>query len=122
MADIEGRVAAWVTEHQLALDVGTNDGVAVGWRVTVWNDMKVRSPDSNEQLGIVSRPLLEMVVVEVQDLLCVAESIETHYDGISLSNIRVEVSTSRGASSDYTKYTPAGTRVTLRPEGDTKDA
>ncbi|MEU5725051.1 hypothetical protein ABZ783_24970 [Micromonospora sp. NPDC047738] len=72
MSEIRAKVAAIVSEHQLALNLGSNNGVEVDDVVEVIREVEVDDPDTKERLGVVRLIRLRLKVNHVQEKLCVA--------------------------------------------------
>lgn len=73
------KVAAIITESQVALNAGSNEGVQVGDEVTLYKVVQVADPETKEPLGTVAVPKLELRVEHVQEKLSVA-SVTEEYD------------------------------------------
>ncbi len=69
---IDGAVAEIIDEHQLAINRGSEHGVLVGARVSLYRSVVVTDPDTKEDLGTVRLRKLRLIVNHVQDRLCVA--------------------------------------------------
>ncbi len=67
-----GKVAAIISEYQLALNLGTKNGVAVGDDVTISRTIKVNDPDSGDYLGMIGLPKLRLKVMSVGEKLSLA--------------------------------------------------
>jgi hypothetical protein len=76
MEAIRAKVAEILTDYQLALNVGRLKGVERGATVTIYRTVEISDPDTHEPLGQVTVPKLTLRVVDVQELLCVAEVTE----------------------------------------------
>jgi hypothetical protein len=113
---VEARVARIVTSFEIAVTAGAEEGVGVGWNGTVWRDISVSDPDTNEPLGFVRRPIANVVVNEVQDRLCVAESVdEVETEGLILPRERIRFTKDRAAVDYRTVLVLDGSPVTLEP-------
>lgn len=102
MNRIEGKVAAFVSEHEIAINVGHKDGVRVGMVFAVFSskDAEVRDPDTGETLGTLDREIAWVQAVEVQDRMTVCatysalnstaldEAIDAMYDRFSSRYLR----------------------------------
>jgi hypothetical protein len=74
--ELEAKVAQVLTAAEVALNVGTEDGVAVGDRVRLYEDVQIFDPDSHALLGAVRNSRLNLEVHEVQARFCIAR-VET---------------------------------------------
>ncbi|MFY1703539.1 hypothetical protein ACN28G_17665 [Micromonospora sp. WMMA1923] len=72
MSEIRAKVATIVSEHQLALNAGSDQGVELNDVVHVIREVDVDDPDSNERLGTVRIVRLRLKVNYIQNKLCVA--------------------------------------------------
>jgi hypothetical protein len=70
--EIEAKIAAVLSETEVAVNAGTNKGVQLGDAVTFWKITEVKDPDTKEHLGSVRTPVLRMSVSVVRDLMAVA--------------------------------------------------
>lgn len=73
---IRGKVASVINEREIAINVGTTDGVAVDMHFDVMDapDEDIRDPDTNEVLGSIERPKIRVKVTHVQERLSVAST------------------------------------------------
>lgn len=69
---IQGRVATILDPHQIAFNVGSEDGVTEGSIVRLRRSVKVKDPDSDDELGTVNLIKLSLVVNLVEERYCVA--------------------------------------------------
>ena len=76
---IRGKVARILNSRELALNIGSSDGVKVGMRFDVL-DIKgedISDPDSGEILGSVERPKVRVKVTKVEPRLSVASTFRS---------------------------------------------
>ena len=73
---IAARVAAVVSDSEVAINVGAHQGVQADDVVVVMRTFQIADPDTGRPIGEVTRPKLRLRVVEVQPDLAVAKSIE----------------------------------------------
>ena len=73
---IRGKVASLINEREIAINVGTTGGVAVGMIFDVMDtpDEEIRDPDTNAVLGSIERPKIRVKVTHVQEKLSVAST------------------------------------------------
>ena len=70
------KVAGILSEHQLVLNVGTNDGLSRGDRFVIFEPGDViLDPDTGENLGRVERIKAEVEVTHVQERIATVESV-----------------------------------------------
>lgn len=70
-----GAVAALLNSRELVVNRGSDHGVAVGDRVDVGTSpVEIVDPETHRPLGTVSRPLISLVVSDVQSALSVART------------------------------------------------
>lgn len=67
----EGKTATIVSPTQLAINVGSIQGVMVGDALIVRRTVKVTDPDSRDQLGVVHLTRLRLAVTMVSDAFAV---------------------------------------------------
>jgi hypothetical protein len=74
---ITGKVARVITEHHLALNIGSDHGVVKGMRFSVYSpDTPVFDPDTHEELGRVSFEKGKVEIYEVFEKYCLAQTYE----------------------------------------------
>lgn len=73
---ITGKVAAILNEREVALNIGSTEGVEIGMRFKILANepFQVRDPDSGDVLGSVDREKLRVKVVDVQERLTVCRT------------------------------------------------
>lgn len=73
---IRGKVARILNSRDLAINVGSKDGVVVGMHFDVLDPKgeDIKDPDTGEVLGSVERPKVRVQVVKVQERLSVAST------------------------------------------------
>lgn len=76
---IRGKVARVLNTREIALNVGTAKGVAVGMHFDVLDtrDLEIKDPDTNEVLGSFYRPKVRVKIIRVEEKL----SLATTYRG-----------------------------------------
>lgn len=74
--DIRGKVARVLNSREIAINVGSENGVSEGmyFHVLDPNREDILDPDTKEVLGSVERPKVKVKVVHVQDKLSVAST------------------------------------------------
>lgn len=73
MAEISAKVASLLDSSLVAFNVGEKAGVKVDDKVTLWRTADLTDPDTSQPIGKLKMELLRLVIVHVQDSLCVAE-------------------------------------------------
>ena len=73
---IRGKVARILNSRDLAINVGSKDGVVVGMYFDVLDPKgeDIKDPDTGEVLGSVERPKVRVQIVQVQERLSVAST------------------------------------------------
>ncbi|NTV27992.1 MAG: hypothetical protein HGA93_04865 [Methanothrix sp.] len=73
---IKGKVANIVNERELAINVGSSNGVKVGMKFKVLTDepTQVIDPDSKEVLGYIDREKVRVQVIEVAERFAVCKT------------------------------------------------
>ncbi|WP_406625928.1 hypothetical protein [Acidovorax sp. SDU_ACID1] len=76
---IHGKVARILNSRELALNIGTTDGVKEGMLFDVLDPKgeDIRDPDTNEILGSLQRPKVRVKIVSVQEKLSVASTYKS---------------------------------------------
>lgn len=71
---VRGKIARVLSEREIAINRGSNDGVEIGMKFNVLDpeSQEVRDPDTGEVLGCVERPKAPVKVTMVYDKLAVA--------------------------------------------------
>lgn len=79
MARIEGKVAQVLTNRELVLNVGEDQGVEVGMRFAVLNSkgISVTDPDTGEEIGSVELPKTVVKIVRTQERLSIGRTFRT---------------------------------------------
>jgi len=82
-AYLEGKVAAILNARELAINIGSAQGVTVGmkFRVLAETPISVADPDTDTELGVVDREKVRVQAVEVQDRLTVCRTYQTRRIG-----------------------------------------
>lgn len=77
---IRGKVARVLNSRELAMNIGSNDGVQVGMYFDILDPKgeDVKDPDSGEVLGSLDRPKVRVKVTKVQERLAVASTFKTY--------------------------------------------
>ena len=77
---IRGKVARNLNSRELAINVGSADGVEVGMYFDILDPKgeDVKDPDSGEVLGSLDRPKVRVKVTKVQERLSVASTYKTY--------------------------------------------
>ena len=78
---IEGKVASVLNERELAINIGSENGVRLGMKFNVLADKptKVIDPESNELLGEIDRVKVRVQAVEVQARFSVCRTYKNRY-------------------------------------------
>jgi hypothetical protein len=97
---IRGKVARILNSRELAMNVGSKDGVAVGMKFDVLEPKgeEIKDPDTGEVLGSLSRPKVRVRVKSVQDRLSVAETFREHE--INVGGVGPKIGETLGGLSD----------------------
>lgn len=76
---IRGKVARVLNTREIAINVGTAQGVTRGMRFDVMdiNEMDITDPDTGKVLGSLERPKVRVEIIHVQKDLSVAQTPET---------------------------------------------
>lgn len=74
--EIHGKVARLLNSRELALNIGSTDGVKLGMLFDVLDPKgeDIRDPDTQEILGSIRRPKVRVKIISVQDKLSVAST------------------------------------------------
>jgi hypothetical protein len=89
MSRIPAKVATIISNSLLALNVGSDRGVADDDKVYVMRTINVEDPDTHEKLGSVAVSVLSLRVTHVQPKLCTAVVTSTQDDDGNISPLRV---------------------------------
>ena len=89
---IRGKVAQIINSREVALNVGSDQGVELNmlFDIMTQNGFDIRDPDTNEILGSVERPKVRVKVVMVRPRLCVASTYRTtrvNVGGVGIGDI-----------------------------------
>ena len=76
---IRGKVARVLNRREIAINIGSNNGVTIGMYFDVMNanETDIIDPDTNEVLGSIERPIVRMKVTHVQESLSVASTYKS---------------------------------------------
>ena len=71
---IRGRVAQILNTREVALNIGTNDGVKLGmlFDIMIPNSYNITDPDTGAILGSLDRPKTRVKVIQIKDRLSLA--------------------------------------------------
>lgn len=77
---LKGKIAQVIDEHRVVLNIGSNNGVEVGFRFSVYSVSEdiIYDPDTKKPLGKLEIPLGTGKVINVQDNMCILESDQYH--------------------------------------------
>jgi hypothetical protein len=70
--EIKAKVAAVLSETQVAVNAGSKKGIQLGDAVTFWKVTEVQDPDTKEHLGSVRTVVLRLSISEVSELMAIA--------------------------------------------------
>lgn len=73
---IRGKVARVLNEKELALNIGAANGVTVGMIFDIIEAIQIKDPDTSKRLGKVERSKISLAIIEVQEKLSVASSLD----------------------------------------------
>jgi hypothetical protein len=73
---MRGKVARILNTRELVINLGDEQGVAVGMRFDVLDQKEedIKDPDTNEVLGSIERPKVRVKVTNVLDRMCIAST------------------------------------------------
>lgn len=73
---IRGKVARVLNPREVAINVGTTNGVAVGMYFDIVGRADIKDPDTKEVLGSIDRPKVRVRITEVKERLSVASTYQ----------------------------------------------
>jgi hypothetical protein len=81
---IRGRVARILNAREVALNIGSRDGVQVGMHFDILDPkgQDIHDPDTRELLGSIERPKIRVEVKEVEERLSVASTLRSRKENI----------------------------------------
>lgn len=87
MSDVEklrGKVASILTDRELALNIGSDDGVRRGMRFAVLEGgtREIKDPDTGESLGAIDVPKVFVKIIRVHEKFSVAATYRTRRENI----------------------------------------
>lgn len=74
MARIEGKVAAILDDSTIIVNLGAKDGIVAGDKVHLYEELRVRDPDTKSELGRIQRVWGTLTVSQVERRYCVART------------------------------------------------
>jgi hypothetical protein len=91
---IRGRIAKVLNSRELALNIGTDDGVRVGMLFDVLNPKgeDIVDPDTGDVLGSLARPKVRIKIISVQSKLSVGSTYKkkrVNIGGVGLSGVGI---------------------------------
>ena len=89
MTSISAKVAAIITESQVAFNIGSDVGVKIGDTATYYESMTIKDPDSHETLGTIGVERLRFRIDHVQEKLSTGAVTTLQH------NVRTGVASSR---------------------------
>jgi len=77
---LEGRVAEILNEREVAINLGSEEGVAPEMRFAILSGHPyvIKDPETGDELGEVDRPKVRVKVSLVKDRFCLARTYETY--------------------------------------------
>lgn len=82
---IRGKVAQILSQRELAMNVGFEQGVNVGMEFDVMGSADVRDPDTENVIGVIERSKVRVRVSHVQESVAVATTFRKIRNGGSLA-------------------------------------
>lgn len=82
---IRGKVAQVLSQRELAMNVGSEQGVEEGMKFDVMGSADIRDPDSKELIGKIERSKLRVRVSYVQEKVAVATTFRRITNGVSFA-------------------------------------
>jgi hypothetical protein len=73
MIKIDARVAKLLSDSEIAINAGSLEGVRDGDDVTVWREVEITDPVTDESLGTVLRSRLHLTVTFLEERFCLAK-------------------------------------------------
>ena len=88
---IRGKVARILNSREIAINVGSDDGVSTGMYFDVMdrNHEDIKDPDTQEVLGSIQRPKIRVRTTVVQEKLSVASTYKTKQVNVGWSGDRI---------------------------------
>ena len=99
---VEAKVAALISEFEIAINVGSRQGVQTDDVAVLLRTVEVTDPDTGTVIGTVTRPKLRLRVIEVQPDMAVAKSIEpaSAIEHVTFAGGRSVARRTKGVTSD----------------------
>lgn len=90
---VRGKVARVLSEREVAINRGLNDGVVIGMEFNILNPdtQEIRDPDTGESLGRVESVNLPVRVTGVNDRLAIARTFRVHRVNVGGNGIGIGV-------------------------------
>lgn len=104
---IRGKVAQVLSQRELAMNVGSEQGVEEGMKFDVMGSADIRDPDTKEVIGNIERSKLRVRVSYVQEKVAVATTFRKITNGVSFAlalmpvDWRVEYETIRASGKTW---------------------
>jgi len=88
---IRGKVARILNSRELALNIGSKDGVQIGMEFDVLDPKgeQIRDPDTGEVLGSLDRPKVRVKIKSVQERLSVATTFRGQKVNVGGSRVNI---------------------------------
>lgn len=119
---VMAKVAQIVGRQEVAFNKGSVDGVEVGAIARLMRAVEVTDPDNQEVIGTVLRAVARFRISEVQDRLCVGESLDlvqlppsTVVQFTPTLPVRRSVTNDPKKANSSTLYVRIGTRAAIDP-------
>lgn len=121
---VTAKIATVISQYELALTAGAEDGVQVGDIATMYDVIDVTDPDDETVLGQIKRPALRLQISEVQARISVGTAYEiarprTDSDLAAIFSMdapsRVQITTSLSETDFRTVYVKVGDEVEIEP-------
>ena len=116
---IEGKVATILNTRELTINRGSQDGVEVGMRFKIVEEnAAIIDPDTEEELGTISREKIRVKIVYVQPRFSIARTYDTYQAEEPIPNLARQIEELGMPSfARYTRSTRTVTKVRTLASG-----
>lgn len=85
---IEGKIAAIIDKHTVAINVGLKNGVYEGMQFKIVVEREqVKDPDTGEEIGVIRIPKATIKVIHVENKMSIAESLTYRTPGVMTATL-----------------------------------
>lgn len=75
---LKGKIAQILNDRELVINRGTKDGIEMGMKFKIVENLTILDPDTDEELGSIERENIRVKVIDVQPAFAIAHTYQTY--------------------------------------------